>query len=118
MINSIPENNRDKTLTNIGKAIRRYNKQQRGLLIQCSLKYNNATRVLLGIILDTEKIKKGVDDIMESLISKKVLTKDKVDILLENYGQEIKNRGDSTYFKVQTITVNEDTLSLLNENYN
>jgi len=60
----------------------------------------------------------SLDDIMESLISKKVLTKDKVDILLENYGHEINNRGDSTYFKVQTITVNEDTLSLLNENYN
>ena len=60
----------------------------------------------------------NLDDIMDSLISKKVLTKDKVDILLENYGEEIKNRGDSTYFKVQTITVNEDTLSLLNENYN
>ena len=60
----------------------------------------------------------NLDDIMESLISKKVLTKDKVDILLNNYGEEIKNRGDSTYFKVQTITVNEDTLSLLNENYN
>jgi hypothetical protein len=55
---------------------------------------------------------------MESLCNKKVLTKDKVDILLNNYGEEIKNRGDSTYFKVQTITVNEDTLSLLNENYN
>jgi hypothetical protein len=66
MINSIPENNRDKILTNIGKAIRKYNKQQRGLLIQCSLKYNSVTRVLLGIILDTEKIKKVVDDIMES----------------------------------------------------
>ena len=60
----------------------------------------------------------SLDDIMESLISKKVLTKDKVDILLECYGHEIKNRGDSTYFKVHTITVNEDTLSLLNENYN
>jgi len=31
------------------------------------LKYNSATRALLGIILDTEKIKKGVDDIMETL---------------------------------------------------
>jgi len=60
----------------------------------------------------------SLDNIMESLISKKVLTKDKVDILLYNYGDEIKNRGDSNYFKVQTITVNEDTLSLLNENYN
>jgi hypothetical protein len=60
----------------------------------------------------------SLDDVMESLCNKKVLTKDKVDILLNNYGEEIKNRGDSTYFKVQTITVNEDTLSLLNENYN
>lgn len=60
----------------------------------------------------------SLDDIMNSLISKKVLTKDKVDILLKNYGHEINNRGDSTYFKVKTITVNEDTLSLLNENYN
>lgn len=60
----------------------------------------------------------SLDDIMNSLISKKVLTKDKIDILLKNYGHEINNRGDSTYFKVQTITVNEDTLSLLNENYN
>jgi hypothetical protein len=86
MINSIPENNRDKTLTNIGKAIRRYNKQQRGLLIQCSLKYNNATRVLLGIILDTEKIKKGVDDIMESLnpISSYNIDLKKIDMLLKD----------------------------------
>lgn len=60
----------------------------------------------------------SLDDIMESLISKKVLTKDKIDILLKNYSKEINNRGDSNYFKVQTITVNEDTLSLLNENYN
>ena len=86
MINSIPENNRDKTLTNIGKAIRRYNKQQRGLLIQCSLKYNNATRALLGIILDTEKIKKGVDDIMESLnpISSYNIDLKKIDRLLKD----------------------------------
>lgn len=61
MINSIPENNRDKTLTNIGKFIRKYNKKQRDVLIQCPLKYNSATRALLGIILDTEKIKKGAD---------------------------------------------------------
>lgn len=86
MINSIPENNRDKTLTNIGKAIRKYNKQQRDLLIQCSLKYNSATRALLGIILDTEKIKKGVDDIMESLnpISTYNLDLKKIDRLLKD----------------------------------
>ena len=86
MINSIPENNRDKTLTNIGKAIRRYNKQQRDLLIQCSLKYNSATRALLGIILDTEKIKKGVDDIMKSLnpISTYNIDLKKIDRLLKD----------------------------------
>ena len=86
MINSIPENNRDKTLTNIGKVIRKFNKQQRDLLIQCSLKYNIATRALLGIILDTEKIKKGVDDIMESLnpISTYNIDLKKIDRLLKD----------------------------------
>ena len=86
MINSIPENNRDKKLTNIGKAIRKYNKQQRDLLIQYSLKYNSATRALLGIILDTEKIKKGVDDIMESLnpISTYNIDLKKIDRLLKD----------------------------------
>ena len=86
MINSIPENNRDKTLTNIGKAIRKYNKQQRDLLIQCSLKYNSATRSLLGIILDTEKIMKGVEDIMESLnpISTYNINLKKIDRLIKD----------------------------------
>lgn len=86
MINSIPENNRDKILSNIGKAIRKYNRQQRDLLIQCSLKYNSATRALLGIILDTEKIKKGVDDIMESLnpISTYNMDLKKIDRLLKD----------------------------------
>ena len=61
------------------------------------------------------KSNRYIDTSLDDII---VLTKDKIDILLENYGHEINNRGDSTYFKVQTITVNEDTLSLLNENYN
>lgn len=86
MINSIPENNRGKTLTNIGKVIRRYNKQQRDLLIQCSLKYNSATRALLGIVLDMEKIKKGIDDIMETLnpISTYNIDLKKIDRLLKD----------------------------------
>ena len=86
MINSIPENNRDKTLTYIGKVIRKYNKQQRDLLIQYSLKYNSATRALLGIILDTEKIKKGVDNIMNTLnpISTYNIDLKKIDRLLKD----------------------------------
>ena len=85
----------------------------------CNTKNHVNFKSLLSYLGKSNRyIDTSLDDIMESLISKKVLTKDKVDILLENYGQEIKNRGDSTYFKVQTITVNEDTLSLLNENYN
>jgi hypothetical protein len=63
-------------------------------------------------------IETNIDDIMESLINKHVLTTDKVNILLEKYSDEINNRGDSTYFKVKTVTLNEDTLTLLNENYN
>lgn len=63
-------------------------------------------------------IETNIDDIMESLINKHVLTTDKVNILLERYSNEINNRGDSTYFKVKAVTLNEDTLTLLNENYN
>ena len=89
------------------------------LIGNCHTKNHVNFKSLLSYLGKSNRyIDTSLDDIMDSLISKKVLTKDKVDILLENYGEEIKNRGDSTYFKVQTITVNEDTLSLLNENYN
>lgn len=59
----------------------------------------------------------STDDIMNSLISKNVLTKEKIDIILNLYNEEISNRGDSDFFKVKTITVNEDCINLINQNY-
>ena len=63
-------------------------------------------------------IETSLDDIMESLISKNVLSSDKIDVLLNAYGHELGNRGDSTFFKVKSVTINEDTLDILNEDYN
>ena len=59
----------------------------------------------------------SVDNIMQSLINKDVLDTDKIDILMLHYSDELGRRGDSTFFKVKSITVNEETLQLLNTNY-
>lgn len=59
----------------------------------------------------------NVDDIMKSLIHKGVLDTDKIDVLMEHYSNEIGHRGNSTFFKVKTITVSPETLQLLNTNY-
>jgi hypothetical protein len=40
-----------------------------------------------------------------------------MDILMTRYSDEIAYGGDSTYFKVKTITLNEDLLKSLNVNY-
>jgi hypothetical protein len=36
---------------------------------------------------------------------------------MNRYYTEIQRSGDNNYFKVKTVTVNEDTLALLNTNY-
>lgn len=59
----------------------------------------------------------SVDNIMQALINKDVLDTDKIDVLMEHYSDELGRRGNSTFFKVKTITVNEETLQLLNTNY-
>jgi len=86
MINNIPDNNISYILSNLGNVIRKFNKSQKNLLIQSSYKYNLATRTILGIILDTEKIKKGIDGIIETLnpISTYNLNLKKIDRLLQD----------------------------------
>jgi len=86
MINNIPDNNISYILSNLGNVIRKFNKSQKNLLIQSSYKYNLATRTILGIILDTEKIKKGIDGIIETLnpISNYNLNLKKIDRLLQD----------------------------------
>jgi hypothetical protein len=59
----------------------------------------------------------SVDNIMQALINKDVLDTDKIDVLMEHYSDELGRRGNSTFFKVKSITVNEETLQLLNTNY-
>jgi hypothetical protein len=59
----------------------------------------------------------SLDNIVESLISKKVLTQDKLDVLINRYTEELKHYGSTTYFKVKTFTMSTEVLELLNANY-
>jgi hypothetical protein len=58
-----------------------------------------------------------IDGVMNSLTDKGVLDIDKINVIMDKYHSEIMSGGDSRYFKVKTVTVNEDTLALLNNNY-
>lgn len=58
-----------------------------------------------------------LDDIIKSLLVKNVLTADKLNILLDSYSVEINNSGDTAYFQVKSITVNEEIAKKLNLNY-
>jgi hypothetical protein len=59
----------------------------------------------------------SLDAIVKSLIEKQVITKEMMDVLMTRYSDEISYSGDSAYFKVKTITLNEDLLKSLNVNY-
>jgi hypothetical protein len=59
----------------------------------------------------------SLDNIVASLLDKDVLTKEFLDILIENYGEEVTNRGGTFYFEVKTITVSNEILEKLNINY-
>jgi len=72
---------------------------------------------LLSYLDKDNSMNTSIDDIMGSLTNKGVLTADMINILMTRYYTEIEKYGNSNYFKVKTITVNEDTLALLNTNY-
>jgi len=59
----------------------------------------------------------SLDDVVGSLKNKNVLSVDKLDIILKEYSDEIGNRGNSTYFKVKSVTVSEELAEILNTNY-
>jgi len=59
----------------------------------------------------------SIDDIMDSLIRKQVLTTDMADLILERYNYEIEQSGGTKYFKVKTITLSEEALKTVNANY-
>lgn len=86
MLKSIPDTTRDNTLSVLGSIIRKYNKANRDILIQLSMKYPSSTRALLGMIFEEEKIMGPLDKIRESLnpISK-------FNILLSDYEKLVKD---------------------------
>jgi hypothetical protein len=59
----------------------------------------------------------SLDTIVKSLIEKQVITKEMMDVLMTRYSDEISYSGDSKYFKVKTITLDEELLKSLNVNY-
>lgn len=85
--------------------------------------YNSNTRKhvnfksLLGYLGKENSMNTNMNDIMKSLTNKGVLTVDMLNILMSRYYDEIERAGNNKYFRVKTITVNEDTLALLNTNY-
>ena len=58
-----------------------------------------------------------IDAITERLKKHGKLTKENVDILLKKLGDRIIDSGSTTYFKVKTITMTEEMLSVLNLDY-
>jgi len=67
MLKGIPDTTKNNSLSLLGRIIRKYNKTDRELLIQLSMKYPASTRALLGLIFETEKIMGPLDKIRETL---------------------------------------------------
>ena len=86
MLKGIPDSTKDNSLHIIGKIIRKYNKVNRDMLIQLSMKYPSSTRALLGMIFQEEKIMRPLDKIRETLnpISK-------FNMVLKNYNKVVKD---------------------------
>jgi hypothetical protein len=59
----------------------------------------------------------SADTIVNSLRNKGVLTKDNLDYIINKYSDYLASYGDTSIFKVKTITVNEEILKELNLNY-
>jgi hypothetical protein len=67
MIKGIPDTTKNNSLSVLGSIIRKYNKADRELLIQLSMKYLASTKELLGMIFEGEKIMGPLDKIRETL---------------------------------------------------
>ena len=84
----------------------------------CSAKNHVNFKSLLAYLgKDRSSMGTSIDEIMDSLIDKNVLTEDKVEEILKRYSYEISQYGDKKYFKVKSITLQQETLALLNTNY-
>jgi hypothetical protein len=84
----------------------------------CHTKNHVNFKSLIGFLKKNKNyLGTDIDDIVKSLIDKGVLTTDKLDVLMRNYSDEVEKHGSTKYFKVKTVTINEDLLKQLNANY-
>lgn len=65
----------------------------------------------------TTNMNTNLDDVVQSLRNKGVLTTDKLDYIVNNYQEHFRSYGSSAVFKIKTITVSEEILKELNVNY-
>lgn len=86
-------------------------------IYSCHTKKHVNFKSLVSYLGKDNGLATSIDKIMQSLIDKGVLDTEKINIIMDNYAHEIENSGNSDYFKVKTVTVNEETLALLNTNY-
>jgi hypothetical protein len=59
----------------------------------------------------------NIDDLCDILKDKGQFVPENLDIFLNHSHQDVLNRGDTRYFKVKTITLDEEELANLNTNY-
>ena len=59
----------------------------------------------------------SIDDLCDILKDKGQFVPENLDIFLNHSHQDVLNRGDTRYFKVKTITLDEEELANLNTNY-
>lgn len=65
----------------------------------------------------TTSMNTNLDDIVNSLRNKGVLTTDKLNYIINTYKEHFRSYGSTGVFRIKTITVNEEILKELNANY-
>mgnify|MGYP003626565873 FL=1 len=76
----------------------------------------NFKSLLSYLDLSTHDMNVSIDTIMKLFIKREVLTEKWIDTLLSIYDSEVR-RGESSYFKCKTMTLNDEALAYLNVNY-
>jgi hypothetical protein len=92
-------------------------KEYSGAMYHCHTKKHVNFKSLLGYLNKDSYMSTNIDDIMKSLIDKGVLDTEKINVIMDRYAYEIEDHGSTDFFKVKTVTVNPETLALLNANY-
>jgi hypothetical protein len=85
---------------------------------QCRSKGHVNFKSLLSLMtLPSSYFRMNIDDVMDKLKKHKQLTKENVDIVLKLHGDDITGEGNSTYFRVKTITLCTEYLEAMDFNY-